>query len=80
MSALRDADVRMALAERLRAAMDARGVTRHALAKAIHVTPSAVYWWAEGRREPSAESIRRVCYALEVSADWLLGLKGEMER
>lgn len=73
---MHDAKVRMAFAERLKTAMDRQGVTRYSLAKATHIAPGAVYYWMQGVREPSAESLRRICYALEISADWLLGLKG----
>ena len=68
-------DARAFVAPRLKAALKDRGMTPHALAKAIRVAPYAVVAWTKGERAPSAESIRRTCRALGIRADWLLGLE-----
>ena len=44
------------------------------LAEAIGQCPSTVYGWMKGRSTPGAHSLKGICEALGVSADWLLGL------
>lgn len=58
--------------------MGEREVERHDLAKAIGSSQSAVDSWFEGSRTPNAGSIVLICQALDISADYLLGLKEAM--
>ena len=41
----------------------------------VQTTNDSVYSWEKGRSQPSIEMIRKLCVALSVSADYLLGLE-----
>lgn len=66
-----DADT---IANRLRVARDARGLSQAELAERCGLQPSAISHYETGRREPSAANLARLCRALEVSADAILDL------
>ena len=63
-------------AERLREAMTDRGVGVYKLAEEAGVCFTTVYCWLRGERVPSGSLIPQLCRVLDVSADWLLGLRG----
>lgn len=65
----------MTLGERLRLARIRRNWSLRDLAAAAGMTHTPLYNIETGKSEPSAETIRRLCAALSVSADWLLGLR-----
>jgi transcriptional regulator with XRE-family HTH domain len=67
------------MSERLRAALRLRGVDRWQLAKATGCSERAVEAWFTGYRNPTCGSLCELCRALDVSADYLLGLKEGME-
>lgn len=52
-----------------------RGLSQVELAKLIQTTNDSVYSWEKGRSQPSIEAIRKLCEALSVSSDYLLGLE-----
>lgn len=64
------------LAKRLRQARQARHLSQGGLAAALggEVTQSAISYWESGKNLPTVDSLRELCRALGVSADWLLGL------
>jgi len=64
--------------DRLRYAMIRRDFTNQKLAARIHVTPSAVSAYKKGHRRPSFEQLRDIALALNVSVDYLLGLRDHM--
>ena len=66
------------LTQRLRKAMSERGVERADLSLAIGSSQSVINSWYSGERTPNAGSIVEICRALDISADYLLGLKESM--
>jgi len=69
----------MALTNRIRELMEARGLTQKRLAELAGVGPEQVSHWLAGRYVPSTASIRRLAQALEVSADTLFRESTEPE-
>lgn len=49
-----------------------RNMTQRELAAALKVSPSAVGMYEQGRRQPSAELVVRICQVFSVSTQWLL--------
>jgi transcriptional regulator with XRE-family HTH domain len=65
--------------ERLRLAMDARGVRKqHAFAFQLNVHESAITRW-KANRSFSLDNAVAVCAALDISLDWLLLGRGTMD-
>ena len=60
--------------ERLRQILDRRGVSQDWLARQIHATPATVSRYLTSDRVPRGENVAAVSSALNVSADYLLGL------
>ena len=60
--------------ERLRQILDRRGVSQDWLASQIHATPATVSRYLTSDRVPRGENVAAVSSALNVSADYLLGL------
>ena len=50
------------------------GMSITALAKKVGVSPTCVCYWENGKRKPNYEQLQRLCEALGVSADTILGL------
>ena len=65
--------------QRLLEALGRRGMTQAELARQMGLPPASVGDWTTGRHGMMTHSLRRVCVALGVSADWMLGLKGDEE-
>lgn len=53
-----------------------KGLTQKEFAGMVFATTSAVSHWEHGKALPSGDLIISICKAFNVSADWLLGLKG----
>lgn len=66
------------LGQRLRAARLAADLTQVELAAAAGLAQATVCDFEAGRSQPSAYSLCRLCRALGVSADTLLGLAGKV--
>lgn len=62
---------------RLKQSITERGLTQRMLATLIGTTEQSVSRWAKGNRTPNADMLYRMCKALDVSADYLLGLSEE---
>lgn len=60
--------------ERLRQILDRLGVSQDWLARQIHATPATVSRYLTSDRVPRGENVAAVSSALNVSADYLLGL------
>ena len=60
--------------ERLRQILGRRGVSQDWLARQIHATPATVSRYLTSDRVPRGENVAAVSSALNVSADYLLGL------
>lgn len=65
-----------AMGGRLLALREGKGLTRQRAAAALGVSDTTIANWEEGRKEPRAEHVVEICQYFQVSADWLLGLKG----
>ena len=61
--------------DRLRRAREVRGLTQAQLAEKIQRTHNVISNLERGVQVPSADQIVRLCDALDVSAEWLLGRK-----
>jgi transcriptional regulator with XRE-family HTH domain len=61
-------------ADRLDYAMHLRDFNNLRLARSIYVSPSAISAYRNGTRQPNFEVLRSISLALDVSADFLLGL------
>ena len=57
-------------------------LTREALAGKTEPTMSSKYLWEieTGRKHLSAEMLRRIAIALDVSSDWILGMPNDKVR
>nr|WP_281720200.1 helix-turn-helix transcriptional regulator [Nitrosomonas nitrosa] len=62
-------------AARLREARESRGWSQAELAQRAEMQPSAIAHFEASRRKPSFDNVRRLAKALEVSADYLMGVK-----
>ena len=67
----------MVLSDRLKQSISERGITQRQLAALCDTTEVSVSRWVRGKRVPDAETLYRLCKALDVSADYLLGLSNE---
>ena len=65
---------------RLRKARRERGFTQDRLGMECGACVGAVRAWEKGERLPNAYYLRKICIALHVSADYLLGIKGNDAR
>jgi transcriptional regulator with XRE-family HTH domain len=77
MSQMRTVDVvdeNSSFADRLIYAMQARRVKQASLALSLGVADAAVSHYTSGRRVPKIENLRALCTALDVSADYFIGL------
>ena len=61
-------------ATRLREALEASGKTQRTLGSAVGKSPATVSRWLSEEKLPSAEAIRRVAIALDVSTDYLMAM------
>lgn len=61
--------------DRLKVAMDIRGYTAAELAASIYTSPTTISMYRRGKRMPSPEVLCLIATELDVSTDFLLGLK-----
>lgn len=64
----------MSIGNRIKLTRTKAGMSQEDLALACKVEKTMVSHWEADRREPSCERIVRLCNALAISADYLLGL------
>ncbi len=62
------------IGSRINSALALRGMKQKELAKILGVTDNTVSYYVSGARTPNAEQIIAIANALDVSADYLLGL------
>ena len=67
------------LPERLRYTMTLRHITNAELAELLFVSPSTICSYRTGTRSPDISTLRLLCKALHVSADFLIGLDEILE-
>lgn len=60
---------------RLYKALKLSGLSQKEFARKINVSEVSVSRYVNGSREPNVETLRNICKALDVTADWLLGLE-----
>lgn len=60
---------------RLKEARDGAGMSQKEVADAVGVTPSAYANYEQGTREPAFKVLVKICEALDISADYLLGIE-----
>ncbi|HCR1008181.1 TPA: helix-turn-helix domain-containing protein [Citrobacter koseri] len=68
----------MSIKERLREAMDAKGLTIKALSDLSKIPYRSLQNYLRGEREPNAEALVALGTHLGISIDWLLTGKGEV--
>lgn len=59
--------------EKLKFARLSRKLTIKQVAEAIEVNLRAYNYYEQGAREPSLDTLRRICDFFDISADYLLG-------
>ena len=67
------------IGKRIKAARLAKGLTQVQLADKLNVTQKYLSRWETGERVPALESIKILCEVLEISADYLIGIKKHEE-
>lgn len=65
----------MGFGQKLRKLRERRDMTQAELGRAVGLQQAQIGHYEAGRREPSIENLRKLCLALHVSADYLLGLE-----
>ncbi|MBO8423769.1 MAG: helix-turn-helix transcriptional regulator [Firmicutes bacterium] len=63
------------IASRIKELRQEKGMSQAQLGAAIGVSQKAVDYWERGVNEPKASYIYKMAEVLEVSSDYLLGLK-----
>ncbi len=61
--------------ERLRAELKASGLTTVEIAKKIGVSPEMVTQYTTTKKLPRLDTFARLCIELDLSADYILGIK-----
>lgn len=61
--------------ERLYECRKEKGLSQTALAEILGVQQSCISKWERGATAPDPEDIAKICKILDVSSDYLLGLK-----
>ena len=64
----------MTFGEKLTLALKYRNLKQKDLAKKINVTEVSVCRWCGDIRIPKISDVKKICKAINVSADWLLDL------
>ena len=65
----------MNFSERLRALIEERDLTQKQVASDLNIAPSTLGGYVQGSSEPDFETFSRLAKYLDVSADYLLGLR-----
>ena len=65
----------MVFVERLREAMTEKSISQEKLGEMVGLSRQGINSYCNGHREPSFEILIKICKALDVSSDYLLGLK-----
>ena len=59
----------------LKELMEKQKLSQTALAKMIGIKQSQVCEWLKGKSKPGYDNLKAICTALNVSGDYLLGIK-----
>ena len=63
------------LHRRLKRALKAKNISQRELGRRIGATQTSVSYYVNGKRLPGPVTLFKICRELDISADWLLGLK-----
>lgn len=69
-----DEELNCTFAARLKAAMELRGKSQANLAKQANLSAQTISYYINGERLPNTDVLKKIAKALEVSADYLLGI------
>lgn len=72
--------IQSAFTGRLNQLLKKREMSQSQLASILNVSRSTVTGWLRYGKLPDADSLARLCIALDCSADWLLGLQTQVEK
>ena len=61
--------------ERVKQCLKEQGITQKKLAESLNIQPSTLCEWLNDNNEPPMQSICDIACALDVSIDYLFGLK-----
>lgn len=67
----------MEISERIKEAVLETRLSANDVAKEMDVTPTLLYYWMNGQRTPSLNSLVKICTTLNVSSEWLIFGRGE---
>ena len=62
------------IGEKIKTVLFYRNMTQKELAQKIGVTEVTMCRYCKNERDPQTETVVKICHALNISADWLLGL------
>jgi transcriptional regulator with XRE-family HTH domain len=62
-------------AKRLKEIRVENELTQKQLAEILQTTDDSIYSWEKGGSQPPIETLRKICIELNVSADYLIGVK-----
>lgn len=71
--------VMLIVSNRLRTALQMRNLSQKQFAQKLGITEATTSRYINGTRTPNANLIAKMCHALNISSDWLLGLSKEVE-
>lgn len=54
-----------------------KGLTQKAVAEQLEISTTCYSGYEQGYREPDLKTLIKICKLFDVSADYLLGLKGD---
>lgn len=66
--------------ERLKAARKIKGLTQTELATQLGITQKSYQRMESGNHDLKMSTIYQLCKALDISADWLIGLKVDIQK
>lgn len=58
--------------------MSSRNISNQSLARRLFMAVSTISGYRTGRRSPNVDDLARIAIALDVSADYLIGLSDQM--
>lgn len=70
-----DRELEVLFSERFKSALEASGLTLTEMALRTGASRQMLYHWTQAKAMPQARMMPRICKELNVSSDWLLGLK-----
>ena len=69
----------MTLGKRIKQAMESKNMKQYELAEKTYITQTTISRYVTDERTPDAITLKAICEALDVSADWLLEIREEQQ-